>query len=84
MGSSAPLWAEFDQTLEMVAQMEAGPEQSAPVPAPLDDWPKWLNDVRAYYPDGEGRLYEMHFVFALLVESDMAEAMMAVVEPDMA
>src|SRR4051812_8642817 len=64
MGSSAPLWAEFDRTLEMVARMEAGAEQqmptSMPMPTPLDDWPQWPNDVRAYYPDGEGRFYEMY------------------------
>ena len=39
----ALLRAEFDRTLEMVAQMEAGAEQqmpaSVPVPAPLHDWP---------------------------------------------
>src|SRR4051812_26454332 len=43
-------------------------QMSAPVPdpAPLDDWPQWPNDVRAYYPDGKGRFYEMYFVIFLV------------------
>src|SRR4051812_43985097 len=50
----------------MIAQMEVGAEPQMPalVPthAPLDDWPKWPDDVGSYYPDGKGRSYEMHFI----------------------
>ena len=59
----APLWEEFDRTLEMVMQMEAEAEKQmpAPVQAPtppelynIDDWLQWSYDVGAYYPGSQG------------------------------
>ena len=37
-----------------------------PAAAPLDDWPQWPNNVGSYYPDDEGRFYEMYFILGLV------------------